>query len=194
MVKYLLMYSLVVVFVVIAFPGCSVVPKNFKETTLDDMYPILTDEQYQEMKSLNSDGELTTFLNEYWQSIDSSTSEHECKTEYLRRLEYANKHFPDRRGWGRSDRKRIYLVYGPPDYIERYASTENRIGAFSRMKSIEIWLYMSPGKNNSFPSQGNSFDKGEKKFLFADITGVGIYKILYSSEDNEDIDIRMFNP
>jgi GWxTD domain-containing protein len=184
------------IFVVIAFPGCSIVPKSFKETTLDDMYPILTDEQYQEMKTLNSDEELTNFLDTYWHNLDSTscTSENEYKTEYVRRLKYANEHFPDSRGWGRSDRKRIYLVYGPPDYIERYASTENRIGAFSRMKSIEIWLYMSPGKNNSFPSQGNNFDKGEKKFLFADVTGVGIYKILYSSEDNGDIDIRMFNP
>jgi GWxTD domain-containing protein len=190
----LLIYSLVIILAIVTFSGCSSGPKSFKETTLDDMYPILTDEQYQTLKSLSSDEEITKSLDKYWQDIDSTsgTRENECKAEYLRRLEYANDHFPDRRGWGRSDRKRIYLVYGPPCSIERFECTNIQIGTFSTIKSIEIWSYMTPGRNNSLPSYGDDINKGEKKFFFADMTGSGIYTILYSSEDCGDIDIRVY--
>jgi hypothetical protein len=51
---------------------------------------------------------------------------------------------------------------------------------------------MTQGKNNSLPSHGDDIYKGEKKFIFGDMTGTGIYTILYSSEDCADIDIRMF--
>ena len=192
MKKYLVMYSLVIILLVITFSGCVTVPKNYKETILDDMYPVLSDEQYQTMKSLNSDVEINKFIDEYWQSIDSTSNLNEYKAEYLQRLEYANEHFPDRIGWGRSDRKRIYLIYEPPTYIERYDYTEIQLGRYSTIKSLEVWLYMTPGKNNSFPARVDNSYKGERKFIFADVNGVGIYKILYSSEDNSDIDPWMF--
>ncbi|MDP1994519.1 MAG: GWxTD domain-containing protein [Ignavibacteria bacterium] len=192
MIKYLVKYSVVIIFVVITLSGCVSVQNEFKEKTLNDMYPILSDEQYQTMKSLNSNEELTNYVDEYWQSIDSTSNVNEYKAEYLQRLEYANEHFPDRKGWGRSDRKRIYLIYGPPSYIERYDYTEIRLGRYSTIKAMEVWLYMTPGKNNSFPARVDNSYKGERKFIFADVNGVGIYKILYSSEDNRDIDPWMF--
>jgi GWxTD domain-containing protein len=185
----------VVVFVAITtISGCSGVPKSFKETTLDDMYPILTDEQYLRLESTTTDEEIFQFLETFWQENDlsSNTKENEFKAEYSRRLEYANAHFPDRRGWGRSDRKRIYLIFGPPVFIERYENTNVQIGSSLPTKSIEIWLYMTPGRNSSLPSYGDDIHTGEKKFIFVDITGTGFYTILYSSEDREDIDIRMF--
>lgn len=190
--KYLVKYSVVIICMVITFPGCVSVQNEFKEKTLNDMYPILSDEQYQTMKSLNSDEEINKFIDEYWQSIDSTSALNEDKVEYLQRLEYANVHFPDRKGWGRSDRKRIYLIYGPPSYIERSDFTEIPLGKYSRIKAVEVWLYMTPGKNNSFPARVDNSYKGERKFIFGDVNGVGIYKILYSSEENGDIDTRMF--
>ncbi|MDP3683291.1 MAG: GWxTD domain-containing protein, partial [Ignavibacteria bacterium] len=177
MIKYLVKYSVVIIFMVITFSGCVTVPKSYKETILDDMSPILSDDQYQTMKSLNSDVEINKFINKYWQSIDSTSNVNEYKAEYLQRLEYANVHFPDRVGWGRSDRKRIYLIYGPPTYIERYDYTEIRLGRYSTIKAMEVWLYMTPGKNNSFPSRINNTTYGERKFIFGDVNGVGIYKI-----------------
>lgn len=190
--KFLVKYSMVIIFMIITLSGCVSVQNEFKEKTLNDMYPILSDEQYQTMKSLNSDEEINKFIDEYWQSIDSTSNLNEEKAEYQQRLEYANEHFPDRKGWGRSDRKRIYLIYGPPTYIERYDYTEIRLGRYSTIKAMEVWLYMTPGKNNSFPSRINNTTYGERKFIFGDVNGVGIYKILYSSEENGDIDTRMF--
>jgi GWxTD domain-containing protein len=187
-------YSIIIVFIIITFSGCSSIPKSFKETTLDDMYPILSEEQYQTLDSLNSDEQITEFINKYWQNIDSTTviTKNVLRAEYQRRLEYANEHFPDRQGWGRSDRKRIYLIYGPPYLIDRDELSDIEYGASSKIKSREIWSYMTSGKNISLSSYGDDIYPGEKKFIFVDITGCGIYRIIYSSEDSKDIDLGMF--
>jgi hypothetical protein len=84
------------------------------------------------------------------------------------------------------------LIYGPPCFIERYEYTDIHLGSLSTIKSMEIWTYSTPGKNNSLPSYGDDIYPREKKFIFADLTGCGIYTILYSSEDGTDIDVRMF--
>jgi GWxTD domain-containing protein len=147
-----------------AFGGCASVPKSFKEATLDDMYPILTVEQFQVLDSLNSNEEINTFLDEYWKSMDSTSSlqEDEFKDEYLKRVAYANDHCHDRRGWGRSDRKRIYVTHGPPSFIDRQEYVNFKLGEFSAAKSVEIWLYMTPGKNDAFPSKGDGIYTGAK--------------------------------
>jgi GWxTD domain-containing protein len=190
----LMTYLVIVLFAIAPFTGCSNIPRSFNQSTLDDIYPFLTDEQYKTLKSLGSKEEVSEFLDNYWQDIDSTsgTKENELRQEYIRRLEYANEHFPDRRGWGRSDRKRVYLIYGPPCSIERYEDMDIPIGKFSIIKSLEIWTYLAPGRNISFPLIGEMNTTGGKKFIFADMTGSGFYTILYSSEDCGDIDIRLY--
>ena len=187
----LLNCSLAMILAIVTYSGCSIVPKSFKETTLDDMYPILTVEQYLTLKSLNSDEEVNKFLEQYWLETESTSGTE--KTEYLERLEYVKQRYPDRRGWGRSDRKRIYLIYGPPSYVEREESANIQLGEFSTIKSLEIWSYMTPETNNSLPSRVDNIYIGEMKFIFGDETGSGNFRLLYSSEDNGDIDIRMLN-
>jgi GWxTD domain-containing protein len=186
----LLLFSFIL-FVTFAFSGCAIAPKSYKEKTLDDLYPILTEEEYQTFKSLESKNKMNIFLEEFWRNVDSTSDNSEFKNEYLQRLEYANKHFPDQRGWGRSDRKRIYLIHGPPSYVDKRELTNIQIETFSTIKAIEIWYYMKPGSNNSLPSSGDDLHKGEQKFIFADMTGNGIYQILYSSEESADIDVRL---
>jgi len=187
----LLNCSLAMILAIVTYSGCSIVPKSFKETTLDDMYPILTVEQYLTLKSLNSDEEVNKFLEQYWLETESTSGTE--KTEYLERLEYVKQRYPDRRGWGRSDRKRIYLIYGPPSYVEREESANIQLGEFSTIKSLEIWSYMTPETNKSLPSRVDNIYIGEMKFIFGDETGSGNFRLLYSSEDNGDIDIRMLN-
>ncbi len=84
-------------------------------------------------------------------------------------------------------------MYGPPAYIERYEYTNIKIaGRSSTIKSIEIWSYMIPQKSSALPTYADDINKGEKRFIFGDIVGAGFYELLYSSEDNGDIDVRMF--
>lgn len=190
--KYLLNISMMI-FIVITLSNCALAPKSFKEKTLDDMYPILTADEYASMLQIENDKELIKSLDEFWNNLELplGKSRDEFRAEYEERIKYANEHFPDRKGWGRSDRKRIYLIYGPPSYIERQEFTNIQISNSAPLHSIEIWMYMSPGNNNSLPSQGDNIHFGEKKFIFADETGSGFYKALYSSEESEYIDARL---
>ncbi len=192
--KIVLLPQIVSFFLInVIFISCSSIPKTLKEQTLDDMYPLLSEEEYNELNSLNSDKELNIYINEFWQRIDSTSgsSPNEFRKEYEKRLKYANLHYPDRRGWGRSERKRVYLIYGPPSYIEKQEFTDIPISKFSKIKALEIWFYMTPGNNNSLPSQGDVIYHGEKKFLFADMIGSGFFKAIYSSEGSEYFDDRL---
>jgi len=174
--------------------GCAIPPKTLKETILDDMYPLFSENQLDAFKSLNSDEQINKYLGDFWQEVDtlSRFRGNLIKAEYFKRLEYANAHFPDHRGWGRSDRKRIYLIYGPPESIERNVITGIQLRG-STVKSIETWLYWTPAKITSLQSYGDNIHPGVKKFIFGDIEGSGIYTILYSSEDISDIDVRFYN-
>ena len=59
----------------------------------------------------------------------------ELLIEFINRINYANLNFFDvGKGW-RSDRGRIYIIYGPPEMIER--SSEQSDGVY------EKWIYPS---------------------------------------------------
>lgn len=174
--------------------GCSIAPKTYKETVLDDMYPILVTAEYDSLRSLGSDAEVNEFLEAFWQECDSlpGVGGGTTKSEYQERLVYAKEHFPDRPGWGRSDRKRIYLQYGPPASVERGPYVDARLGTFSTVKSVEVWLYFAPGRNHAFPTRHDGLFPGQMRFVFGDLNGTGFYTLLYSSEDQRDIDARVF--
>jgi len=181
--------------IILFFGGCASGPKSFKDRTLDDMYVILTKDQYKKLKSLETDEAIYKFLDEFWATMDPipDTKENELKDEYQQRLKYANENFEDRKGWGRSDRKKIYLLYGAPTYIERKEYVDVRIGTFSSMKSIEIWYYSSPAKNFVTESSLDVIETGERSFVFAEVNGIGVYELLKSTEDISDIDARLLN-
>lgn len=178
---------------ILIFTGCAHSPKSFKQSALDDFYPVLNDEQYHKLESLQDENQIAGFIDNVWLEIAASSNEDPdlLKDEYLKRLKYANENFPDRRGYGKSNRKRIYLIYGPPVHIDRFENADLELGQFAKIKSVEVWYYMAPGKTTLFPNQGNNLYKGEKKFIFGDKTGTGIYSLIYSSEDAGEIDLRM---
>ncbi|MFZ4619939.1 MAG: GWxTD domain-containing protein [Bacteroidota bacterium] len=183
--------SLCLILILVLTSGCSVAPKTFKEITLDDMYPIMTEEEYHSLQSMNTDEYINLFLEQYWKERDSIPGAL-TKKEYLSRLAYANEHYPDRRVDGRSDRKKIYLQYGPPVSIMKKEFSDLKFETFSTIKSLEIWLYASPAGKSSLPTYADELYPGEKRFIFGDITGNGNYQILFSSEDGRDIDSRMY--
>jgi GWxTD domain-containing protein len=181
------------ILLIFLFQGCSsfFAEKTFssKEKILNDMFPVLSNEQFRELESLNTNNDRNTFIGHFWSEIDSTGND--MKNEYLKRLKYTDQHFPDKYGWGRSDRKRIYLVYGPPLYIDRNNFADIPLDNFAKVKAIEVWHYGRPGKNNSIKTIFEDITGGEMKFIFADLIGSGNYVILYSSENPGDIDSRI---
>jgi GWxTD domain-containing protein len=95
---------------------------------------------------------------EFWREKDPTpdTPRNEFYEEHIRRFEYANRHFGTHQGPGwRTDRGRIYIVYGQPDQVESTTFDVDR-------DTAEIWVYNRLGR----------------RFVFVDETGFGDYRLV----------------
>ena len=97
--------------------------------------------------------------NEFWKARDRSpnTTENEIKTEYYRRLRYADVNYGvfGRDGW-KSDFGMVYITYGPPSEIERHPFDRDS-------KPYQVWYYY----------------ERKLRFLFVDHNGYGEYELQY---------------
>ena len=98
--------------------------KTYKKWLDEDVAYIISDEERKAFKQLSNDEERDQFIEAFWQRRDPTpdTEENEFKEEHYRRIEYANEHFAAGiPGW-KSDRGRIYIMYGPADEIDSHPS------------------------------------------------------------------------
>jgi GWxTD domain-containing protein len=98
--------------------------KTYKKWLDEDVRWIITDEEQKAFKLLSNDEERDQFIEAFWQRRDPTpdTIENEFKEEHYRRMAYANEHYAAGiPGW-KSDRGRIYIMYGPADEIESHPS------------------------------------------------------------------------
>jgi GWxTD domain-containing protein len=98
--------------------------KTYKKWLDEDVRWIITDEEQKAFKMLSNDEERDQFIEAFWQRRDPTpdTEENEFKEEHYRRMAYANEHFAAGiPGW-KTDRGRIYIVFGPADEIESHPS------------------------------------------------------------------------
>src|SRR5208283_367961 len=82
------------------------------------------DEERAAFKQLSNDEERDNFIEAFWQRRDPTpdTEENEYKEEHYARIAYANEHFAAGiPGW-KTDRGRIYIMYGKPDEIDAHPS------------------------------------------------------------------------
>jgi GWxTD domain-containing protein len=107
------------------------------------------------------------FLYDFWKSRDKdvSTPEKETFREYLTRVEESNKRFGrlGKIGW-KTDRGRVYILYGEPSEIERFPNQMDQ-------KPYEIWHY-------------NDLEGGVI-FVFADLSGFSDYMLIHSTMRGE---------
>jgi GWxTD domain-containing protein len=98
--------------------------KVYKKWLNEDVVWIITDEERAAFKQLSNDEERDNFIEAFWQRRDPTpdTEENEYKEEHYRRIAYANEHFAAGiPGW-KSDRGRMYIMYGPADEIDSHPS------------------------------------------------------------------------
>jgi GWxTD domain-containing protein len=98
--------------------------KTYRKWLDEDVRWIITDEEQKAFKLLSNDEERDQFIEAFWQRRDPTpdTEENEFKEEHYRRIAYANEHFAAGiPGW-KSDRGRMYIVFGPADEIESHPS------------------------------------------------------------------------
>jgi GWxTD domain-containing protein len=98
--------------------------RPYKKWLDEDVAYIITDEERAAFKQLSNDEERDNFIEAFWQRRDPTpdTEENEFKEEHYQRIAYANEHFAAGvPGW-KTDRGRIYIVFGKPDEIESHPS------------------------------------------------------------------------
>jgi GWxTD domain-containing protein len=98
--------------------------KTYKKWLNEDVSYIISDEERAAFKQLSNDEERDNFIEAFWARRDPTpdTPENEFKEEHYRRIAYANEHFAAGiPGW-KTDRGRMYIMYGPADEIESHPS------------------------------------------------------------------------
>ena len=107
------------------------------------------------------------FMFDFWRIRDSdpTTALNETKDEYMKRIEYSNNYFRaiSRPGY-KTDRGRVYCIYGLPDEIQRHPNEVD-------YRPYEIWNY-----NNI---------QGGVVFVFVDRSGFGDYQLVHSTHRDE---------
>jgi len=141
------------------------------EEELDDLFAkskyIATPAEAEKYKVISTVEAKREFLYNFWKTRDDNPSDegNNYFRKYLQRIKEANLKFTalKKEGW-KTDRGRVYLIYGEPSEIERYP---NQI----ETRPYEIWHYQN--------IEGGAF------FVFADITGFSDYQLVHSTKRGE---------
>ena len=184
---------------------------NLMNTYLDALYPIASDEERQvaaEMIRYSTLTEKQAFLYRFWSRRDGLNPEGEW-LKYKERIEYVQANFSYPRTPGiHTDRGRVYLQYGPPDFVrdEKNFVSANRLGEgyqqpFNTMQTIgnNVVSDGSSEKSYSGTSQGHVYylpyqiwrynkldtDDPNRVFLFWDEHRSGYYTLLNSNARGE---------
>ncbi len=115
----------------------------------EDVTYIISDEEKAAFKALKTDEEREQFIEQFWLRRDPSpeTVENEFKEEHYSRIAYANDRYASGKPGWKTDRGRIYVLYGKPAEIESHAGggmyerpVEEGGGTTSTFP-FEIWRY-----------------------------------------------------
>ncbi len=136
-------------------PGVSNFVYNI-DLALRQMKYILTNEERLQLKG-QSKKEKEQLFYELWKTRDPSvdTEYNELMEEYYGRVWYANEHFDSWQAGWESDRGMIYILFGPPDDIQRTNPTTSSSSVY------QVWSYY----------------KISKQFIFKDQNGFGDYRL-----------------
>ncbi len=96
----------------------------YKKWLEEEVGYIITDEERTAFLRLTNNEEREQFIEQFWLTRDPTpdTAENEFKEEHYRRIAYANERFASGiPGW-KTDRGRMYIIWGPPDEIESHPS------------------------------------------------------------------------
>ena len=118
----------------------------------EDVSYIITPQESRAFMSLKTDAEREQFIEAFWlrRDPDTDTTENEYREQYYERIAHANENFSFNSlpGW-RTDRGRLYIMYGKPTEVEKTSSGE-------------AWTY------RYLPGTGSNI-----RLDFVDVTGTG---------------------
>ncbi len=152
----------------------STITSNFgamSQEELDDLFKkckyIASKNEIDQYESITSEQGKREFMQKFWDSKDQNPNDNVNKfyLDYLKRIKECNQKFRagKKDGW-KTDRGRVYLIYGEPSEIERYPNE-------TQARPYEIWHY-------------NDIEGGVD-FDFGDLNGFSDYQLLNSTKRGE---------
>ncbi len=104
------------------------IPGAFRKLLQEDVAWIIRDEERKAFRRLQTDEERQQFIEQFWLRRDPTpgTEKNEYREEHYQRMAYADERFSAKGvpGW-KTDRGRIYIMFGPPDEIDSHATGGN---------------------------------------------------------------------
>ena len=97
---------------------------QYKKWLNEDVVYIISPEERSAFLHLQTNEEREQFIEQFWQrrNPDPDSAENTFKEEHYRRIAYTNEHFSSGiPGW-KTDRGRIYIMWGAPDEIQSHPS------------------------------------------------------------------------
>jgi len=115
----------------------------------NDVVYIITPEERQAFLQLSTNEEREQFIESFWdrRNPDPESPVNAFKEEHYRRLAYADEHFASGIPGRKTDRGRIYIIWGAPDEIEShpmggtYDRPMNQGGGTTTTYPWELWRY-----------------------------------------------------
>src|SRR5436853_1121086 len=95
---------------------------QYKQWLNEDVIYIIAPEERTAFLQLSTSEEREQFIEQFWlrRSSNPDLPENDFKEEHYRRIAYANEHYASGiPGW-KTDRGRMYIMWGPPDEIESH--------------------------------------------------------------------------
>lgn len=121
----------------------------YKKWLNEDVTYIITDNERKAFLQLQTNEERENFIEQFWQrrNPDPDSVDNTYKEEHYRRIAYANEHFASGIAGWKTDRGRIYIMYGKPDDLESHTQGEtwerplDQGGGQTSTYAYEDWTY-----------------------------------------------------
>ncbi|MEX2347942.1 MAG: GWxTD domain-containing protein [Balneolaceae bacterium] len=126
--------------------------KNPRELA-EPLYYLMSEKEHENLMSIKSYDSLKREIDRFWlQNIKDSRVARNVISMYYQRVEEANKQFSNfKEGW-KTDAGKIYILFGPPWYVETRLSTMQWSYAYDRSDPEYNFYFQLPKiKSSSYP-------------------------------------------
>jgi GWxTD domain-containing protein len=146
----------------------------YKKWLDEDVAYIISSDERKSFLQLQTNEEREEFIEQFWQrrNPDPDSTENPVKEEHYRRIAYANEHYASGMPGWKTDRGRIYIIWGKPDSLETHTLGEtwdrpmDLGGGETQTYAYEDWTF------NEMEGIGQNIT-----LEFVDQTGTGEFKL-----------------
>jgi GWxTD domain-containing protein len=119
-------------------------PLQYQRWLDDEVQWIVTPEERAAFVRLTDDGKRDKFIEVFWERRNPTpgSAQNEFREEHYRRIAFANAHYAAANPGSKTDRGRMYIMYGPPDEIDSHPAGVSTLGDHYA-KPTEFWGYRS---------------------------------------------------